>query len=244
MDRRHFFKTLLLAPFLGPLLENCHPLNHQSLIYMIADNPQDFLWIVLQELEKCLHIEEKNFSLSSSSPLGQSVIESLRKIGWKYVLDSSSATSVISFHPLFHPADPSFTLIKEGNIVDVRLHRLASLWKFMRKNRPSSSLMTEVALGNKKTFFPSAQWVSVYGDGKRMDRLSLRKNLQKTYHTYAGQVDLGIKDGTVRVLDSSCRNKICCLTSPASLSGETIICAPNRFLLKIERSQYVDTSIG
>jgi hypothetical protein len=211
---------------------------------MIVDNPQDFLWIALQELEKYLIIEEKYFSFSSYSPLTKVIQKSLHQCGWKYFSDTSAAAAVISFRSLLHPTDPSFTLIKGGNILDLRFSRLSSLWKDMRKNSPASSLMTTIAFGRKRPFLPSGQWASVYGDGKQMDRLSLKKTLHKTYNTNAGQVQVRIKDGMAWVLDSSCRHKICRLSSPASFAGETIICAPNRFLLKIERSHRVDTSIG
>lgn len=244
MDRRHFFQTLLLTPLLGSLLVNPKPSNRQSHLYMITDFPQDFLWIILQALEKYHLMEEKSFSLSGHSPCDKAIQKSLRTRGWKYLPDPERAAVVLSFQLLLQPAAPSFTLIKGGNILDIRSLGLDSLWKTMRKDCLSSSLMTMVSFDKKRAALPIGRWASVCADGKHLDSLSLKKNIIKSYQTKSGQVIVRIKGGKASVLESSCVHKVCCLSAPASFTGEHIICAPNRFLLKIDRSHLVDTSIG
>lgn len=244
MDRRNFFQTFLLAPFLGSLLSHSKPSTHQSHIYLITNNPQDFLWILLQILEKFHSIKDKRFSFISSSPLTEPIEKSLYAGGWKRIHNSMLPSVVISFQSLLQPAAPSFTMIKERNILDIRSSGLYSLWKEMRKGGQRSSLATIASFYKKKPFLTSGQWVSIYKEGKQLDSLSLKKTTTKTYDTKTGFVTVKIKGGKASATDSSCLHKVCCSSPPASLSGEHIICAPNYFLLKIERSPLVDTSIG
>ena len=244
MDRRHFFQTLLLTPFLGSLLANPRPSSSQNLLYLITDSPQNYLWSILQTLEKYYLLEEKSFSLSGHSPCDGAIQKSLHIRGWKYLPDPDRAVAVLSFQLLLQPAAPSFTLIKGVNILDLRSFGLDSLWKTMRKESLNSSLMTTVSLGKKSPVLPIGRWVSVCADGRHLDSLSLRKNIIKSYQTKSGQVIVRIKGGKASVSESSCVHKVCCLSAPAYFTGERIICAPNRFLLKIDRSHLVDTSIG
>ncbi len=244
MDRRHFFQTLLLTPFLSSLLANSRPSSHQSHICLITDNPQDLLWIILQKLEKFHFMKERDFYFSGPSPFNEPIQRSLHARGWKYLHDSMCTSVVISFQSLLLPTAPSFTLIKEGDILDIRSLGLDSLWKNMRKDSQRSSLTTIASFGKRSPFLTFGHWVSIYSDGKQLDSLSLNKNITKSYHTKTGFVTVRVKGGKASVLESSCLHKVCCSSAPASLSGEHIICAPNRFLLKIDRSSLVDTSIG
>ena len=45
---------------------------------------------------------------------------------------------------------------------------------------------------------------------------------------------VSIADGTVRVTESCCTNQLCVKHSAISKSGESIICLPNRIVVKIE----------
>lgn len=47
-------------------------------------------------------------------------------------------------------------------------------------------------------------------------------------------MSIEVKDGSVRVLDSDCRLKVCRNSGSISQPGRTIICAPNRVVLTIE----------
>ena len=244
MDRRHFFQTLLLTPFLGPLLANPKPSSSQGLLYMITDCPQSYLWVILQTLEKYFLLDEKSFSFSSHSPCDEAIQKSLHTRGWSHLPDPERAVVALSFQPLLQPTAPSFAFIRGTNILDIRSLGLDSLWKTMRKDSLSSSLMTMVSLGKKRPVLPIGRWAFVYADGKHLDSLSLKKNIIKSYQTKSGQVIVRIIGGKASVLESSCLHKVCCLSSPAYFTGQNIICAPNHFLLKIDRSPLVDTSIG
>ena len=43
-----------------------------------------------------------------------------------------------------------------------------------------------------------------------------------------------IKDGTVQMAEASCHNQICVRHSAVSRAGETIVCLPNRVVVRIE----------
>lgn len=43
-----------------------------------------------------------------------------------------------------------------------------------------------------------------------------------------------IKNGMVSVIEASCRNQICVKHSPISRSGESIVCLPNRLVVRID----------
>lgn len=43
-----------------------------------------------------------------------------------------------------------------------------------------------------------------------------------------------ISGGTVSVTEASCRNQVCVHHSPISMSGESIVCLPNRLIVRIE----------
>lgn len=48
-----------------------------------------------------------------------------------------------------------------------------------------------------------------------------------------GDVRIQIKDGKVAVVYAECPNKVCVRTGWRSLSGESIICVPNRVIIRI-----------
>lgn len=244
MDRRHFFRTLLMTPFIGSLMASIRLSKRQSQLYMITDSPQDFLWVILQELEKHHLIEERSFSFSGSSACEKAIHKSLLQKGWIYYPDPIKASFILSSRLLLHRINPSFTFIKDGNILDIRSRNLSSLWKGMQEDGHRSSLITIACFNTKRQSFPSGHWASVFVDGRQVDRLPLKKKTFKTYLTKQGSVAVEVEGGQAKVSESSCSQKICCLSAPASLCGERIICAPNHFLLEIERSSYVDTSIG
>jgi hypothetical protein len=85
---------------------------------------------------------------------------------------------------------------------------------------------------------------AIYIDGKKRAALALGKNQTRRLDSPGGEVVVGIEGGRAAVLDSTCRHKICRSSFPASLAGERIVCAPNRFLLKIEGPRFVDTVTG
>jgi hypothetical protein len=55
-----------------------------------------------------------------------------------------------------------------------------------------------------------------------------------------GTLTLSIKNGKVRVIKSSCLNKICIKTGWITCSGEYIACVPNHILIKLVSRKPVD----
>ena len=64
--------------------------------------------------------------------------------------------------------------------------------------------------------------------------LKLNKNKILKLKGERGYLILQIKNRKVRVLKSTCPNKICIKTGWISKVGESIICVPNRIIIKIE----------
>ncbi len=55
-----------------------------------------------------------------------------------------------------------------------------------------------------------------------------------------GKSTVEIKDRSVRILDSPCPLKICMHQGKIKASGETIICVPNRVMIRITGKELVD----
>lgn len=53
---------------------------------------------------------------------------------------------------------------------------------------------------------------------------------------YDNYNEVVIKDGSVYVSDASCKNQVCVKHGPITRSGETIVCLPNRLVVRIENS--------
>jgi hypothetical protein len=144
---------------------------------------------------------------------------------------------------LHHRAIPSFTLVKEGRVWDIRSRKLSALWKEMNSRNPSSWLT--IASYNTKRVDPyQGAYATIYIEGQKVEGISLEKNVLRKFQTERGNINVVVENGKALVSGSSCRHKICLLTPPVSLAGERIICAPNHFLLEIQRSHHIDTAIG
>jgi len=243
MDRRHFFKTVLLTPFLSPFLARFKPADPTSRLYLITDSPHLYLPFLLRELQPSGLISGLSFSILHSSSLDKKLSHSLAQTGWKSVPPSSRSDFSLSFDRLGRYVDPSFALVKEGKIWDIRSKTLASLWMHMKKSQRPSSLMTVVSFNDKPSCL-AGRFVSAYQDGRKIDTLGLHKKILKSYFTAKGRLRVKIEDGKAKVLESPCPQRICCFSPSISLAGERIVCAPNHFLLEVERTVSVDTSIG
>lgn len=85
----------------------------------------------------------------------------------------------------------------------------------------------------------SGQTVLIESNGKLYGKYSLLSNNEITVErtTSKGKVisnTVHIKDGEVWVTDSSCTNQVCTKHAPIDEAGESIICLPNRMVVKIE----------
>jgi len=244
MDRRDFLKVIFAAPLAAPLLAAAKTSGSGPVLYLIADEPQNFLPGIIQQLKRKAWAEEGRAAFLNQHPFAEELERSLSENGWRFVSSPSAASLLLSFEPLRHAASPSFTLIKEGRIWDIRNQGLSRLWKEMNRQGAASTCLTIASFEEHR--FPEApgKAVAVYADGKRRESLSLDANLMRRYTTRNGEVVIEIEKGRARVLASTCRHKICLSSPPACLAGERIVCAPNQFLLAIEGRRFVDTVTG
>jgi hypothetical protein len=114
----------------------------------------------------------------------------------------------------------------------------------MNTNHKPSSFLTIASLKNNPAGHSAGESVSIYKNGRKDKILSLKKNTTQTFRAQDGKVTVRIEDGKAWVSESTCRHKICLYSPPVSLAGERIVCAPNHFLLEVQRSGSIDTIIG
>ncbi len=103
--------------------------------------------------------------------------------------------------------------IKFFDILIILLFLYLSL--FLNKINKSNSVEVEIRTKNKKYF------------------LNLYKNRKFKVKSNSGYLIVEIKDKKVRVVKSTCPNKICIKTGWISKKGETIVCVPNHIIIKI-----------
>jgi hypothetical protein len=244
MERRDFFKKVIFTPLLTPLLLAAKKRKGGCELYLIADDPEVLFPPILEDLGDYLSDCGHSFAFLNPHPQEKDLRSILSQRGLTYVQKPVQADLLISFSPLHKKAAPSFALVKEGRIWDIRSRKLFSLWKKMNKNHQPSSCLTIASFKSRQHRLFTGKFVSVYREGRQTEMISLEKNVTKSYLTRGGKLTFRVGDRKVWVSESSCRHKIC-LSSPAiSLAGERIICAPSHFLLEIEGSPYIDTSIG
>ncbi len=243
MDRRHFCKTILLSPIFSPLLSQLKIKNSASRLYLISDTPQDFLPLILGILKNKGMISGHRFAFLNSSPFDEKLINIMSQKGWIAVPPAYPSDFTISFSHLNQKVAPSFSFVKEGRILDVRFKSLASLWLSMQQHQGPSSFLTITSFQERRPAL-LGRFVSVYRDGRKIETLDLKNKVLKSYSAQGGRLVVQVEDRKASVVDSSCPQKICCFSPSLSLAGERIICAPNHFLLEVERTSAVDTAIG
>ncbi len=243
MKRRDFFKQIFWTPLITPALISSATDRGSLQLYIISDTPHLFLPLLLRELKSFQRITDRTFAFSTDHPQAKEIKRTLQREGWRLASRASSPELSLSFHILSQPSSPSFTMMKNGRILDLRSRHLLSLWKEMNPC-PPSSLLTVLTPQQIGTSGQPGNFVSIYMDGIKKEKLSLYRDMISSFRTERGQVIVIVEKGKAWVVSSSCRHKICCSVPPVSLSGERIICAPNHFLLEVSRSYFVDTSIG
>lgn len=243
MDRRDFFKTIFAAPLFAPLLVSSKSSPNDE-IYLIGDRPEDYLPVLLEELEKRGAWVHKSLFSINAHPQEKALSRALEISGWRPASPFQKSDLTISFRPLQHPMPPSFTLVRDGRIWDVREKKLFSLWKGMNKNHASSVCLTIASLKARHQGNVPGDSVRIFKDGRMVEEISLKKDIVKTFAVKQGRITVKIKQGNVSVPASPCRGKICCSVPPVSFIGERIVCAPNHFFLDIRGAGPVDTIIG
>lgn len=79
--------------------------------------------------------------------------------------------------------------------------------------------------------------VIIENHGKMFAKYSLYENTEIDVPCESvanGKLHVSISDGQVRVTESCCTNQVCVKHSAINKSGESIICLPNRIVVKIE----------
>ncbi|MCJ7679561.1 MAG: NusG domain II-containing protein [Candidatus Aminicenantes bacterium] len=240
MERRDFFKTILTTSLLTPLILESKSTHRELELYLLSDNPQHSLPSILKSTG---FGGVKTYDFTGFHPKRMEISGVLEKNGWT-PLRSARASLLLSHNRLQKKAEPSFTLVRNGKIQDVRSGELESLWHDLRRNAPSTFSLTSASLHSSASRIAAGKTVLCIIDGRRAAKLSLRKNGSRTFATSNGRVSVKVESGTARIEESSCKNHICLHSFPISLEGERIICAPNRFMIAIEGGRSVDTIIG
>lgn len=244
MDRRAFFKTLMVTPFFTPLLLSVESKKAPLQLYVISDSPHLFVPLILEGLDDADLIPGRTFAFLNLQPEENDLHKALSVRGWRRVSRTSGADLYFSFNPIRQKIRPSFTLLKEGRIWDIRSRRLYPLWKEMQSHHAPSSWLTTVSINHTPKRNITGSHATVYIEGKCAENLSLKKNSARSFRTANGQIKIIVDNGQAFVSDSSCPNKICLSSFPAYRAGDRIICAPNHFMLEVHGPSGPDTVIG
>jgi hypothetical protein len=243
MDRRDFFQTIFITPLLTPFLLASRP-SQNDVLFLIDNHPETILPPILKEMEKWRLVSGRYYSFRDEHPQKEELGRALRANGWRPGSSLESAGLVLSFRPLRNPVCPSFTLVRSGKICDIRSSHLHSLWREMNLHHVPSTSLTILSFQAGPSNLPRGESVRIYRNGEKIEEISLKKDLERTFQVPSGIISIRIQGGKIWVPDSSCPQKICCSAHPVSTVGERIVCAPNHFLLEVSGSKLVDTIIG
>jgi len=244
MDRRNFITSLLAAPALTPVLLASQRHHAAGELYLIADDPHNHLPSILTELTPSLPLDEKTFTFSQAHPLGDVIQRSLERSGWRRVSGSKPAAMTLSFRAMHGRARPSFSLVRNGRVWDVRTRRLMALWENMNRKPEAATVLTTAAFHRREVSSARGGPLILTRDGARLARIPLDQDSRRTFRGGRGSFTVEVADHRAWIAEASCRHKICMYSPPISLPGERIICAPNRVLLEVSGPGGVDTVIG
>ncbi len=243
MDRRDFFKSILLTPVLTPLLLASKNSSSDTELYLISDSPHTCLPPLLQELKTLGLVSGNSYSFQGPARPQEPLTMALAKSGWRPVSGITRAHMTLTTSRLLSPARPSFALSRKGKVYDLRFRALHSLWNQMN-HQPHSTRLSVASFHPNPAELISGKTISLYRSGQKIKTLSLRQNSTHFIQTEHGRIKVHVKDGKARVEESPCLHKICVLCPPAAYAGERIICAPNQFMLTVDGTSSVDTIIG
>lgn len=101
--------------------------------------------------------------------------------------------------------------------------------------------ITAASFGVKNVLASEGSLVMVEIGGNVVYKGEVSENRKVTVTGKFGDVRIQIREGRVGVVSADCPNKVCVRTGWRSLAGESIICVPNRVLVKIlgDRSNVV-----
>ncbi|MGD2294446.1 MAG: NusG domain II-containing protein [Candidatus Aminicenantes bacterium] len=244
MDRRAFFKSLLLTSGITPLLLASKKTAGDAELLLISETPHRLLPQLLDELQSLGLLSGQTYTTLNAMPQTGKLDRALTRAGWEQVIDGAQADMWLSSIRLQAEARPSFTLAGNGRAWDLRTRGLYSLWQEMNRRHPPSPLLT-VASFKKTPPAPAAgKDITLYKDGRKVRTLSLKQKATKSFQTREGRITVRVEKGRAWIAESSCPHKICVNCPPVSFGGERIICAPSHFLLEVNGPSAVDTIIG
>ncbi len=89
----------------------------------------------------------------------------------------------------------------------------------------------------------STRVIVIRSDGKIVKELPINKNAFFEVKSREGHLFVEVKNGKVRVVDSTCKEKLCEKEGWIGNTGESIICLPNRISITIisKNGEKVDT---
>lgn len=244
MNRRRFFQIALATPLITPLFLASKNRPNDIDLYLVSNEPQLSLPSLLNELSKSNKTIGKKFSFVRPHPSEEKIKKRLSSKGWNCVPPSEKDHWNFSFHSFVHKISPSFTLVQNGRIRDIRDQNLFLLWKDMNQSQKPSTWLTIASLKKRQRSISKGDTVIVYKDGEKIDRLSLDNDGSRYYNAREGRITINLKGGKAWISESPCRHNICLMSPSISQSGERIICAPNHFFIEIEGPRFIDTVIG
>ncbi|CDZ74430.1 putative membrane protein [Peptoniphilus sp. ING2-D1G] len=87
--------------------------------------------------------------------------------------------------------------------------------------------------------------VAVYVDSQRVAQYNLKVDDGKIIdiNSKYGKNKIKIEEGKVKMVDSTCKDKVCMHMKAIDANNETIICLPNRLVVKIESESSQDVDV-
>lgn len=235
---------MLITPALTPLFLASTRKSSSGELYLITEETQRFFPEILSQLQKFHVFTGKKFAFSTPHPHEIELVQLLKEYGCSQAKNPGHADISLSFRLLQHAVQPSFALVKNDRIWDIRSQKLYSLWKHLNSCGSPSRSLTVVSLKNGQPSRFLGESVAVFHSGRLIDSFPLTGQRSETYETPSGFIRVHAANKSVWISGSNCRHRICMHSPPASSAGERIICAPNHFVLEIKGSQAVDTVIG
>ena len=94
-------------------------------------------------------------------------------------------------------------------------------------------LLSIASLGLNKFARDIGREVIVEVNGTKVAKLDLLQNQRIEVKGPLGTTVIEVKDGKVSVVASACPNKVCVKTGPVNRAGDTIVCVPNRVVVRV-----------
>ncbi len=243
MDRRHFIKTIFSTTLFSPLILKAEPRESKAELYLISSRPESYLPTILEEIKKKNIFSSQSLSFPSFHPREKEISHALLRQGWPSP-PSPRADLLFSYRLLNEKKTSSFTFVQGGQVRDIRSAKLYSLWQQMSVSDSLSSELTVITIKGKPFMSNPGQWARVWIEGRPVDSFALDKSIHRSYKVSQGRLVLQVKNHQVKIVESCCQKEICLHTPPVKISGERIICAPNRFLVELKGNSVVDAVIG